>query len=277
MLSRIAHTTDFSSQSAVAYEHALALALAARGRLDILHVRHPGQAHEWHSFPHVRETLRRWGLLAAGDEPQDIERKLGVRVAKIEIDHADPRAGLTQFFLGHRPDLLVLSAHGWEGLERWVHSSVSEEVVRRTFVPTLLIGPHSRSLVQPSTGRLGIGRVLMPVTVQPAPGHALQRIEGMLAAAAQTPEGLRLVHVADDDTAPMADLLDGQGRTRKPERHSGPVVETIVALARQWSADLIAMPTSTRHGLFQALRGSTTSHVVAHASCPVLALPTPHP
>jgi nucleotide-binding universal stress UspA family protein len=36
---------------------------------------------------------------------------------------------------------------------------------------------------------------------------------------------------------------------------------------------LVAMPTTGRHGFLDAVRGSTTSQVVARAPCPVLTLP----
>lgn len=271
---RIAHTTDFSTHSAVAYKHALALALSARGRLDILHVRPPGSAHEWQSFPHVRETLGRWGLLSAHDGPQHIEGKLGLRIAKVEIDHADPGAGLSQFFLGHRPDLLVLSAHGLDGIDRWVHASVSEDVIRRTHIPTLLLGPHARCLVAPDTGRVRLARVLMPVVSEPAPAQALHLMEDLFMRLGLRDVAVHLMQVVGPGQAPLEDLLDARGTTRPVAHYAGDnIIESILAVAENWEADVIAMPTFTHRGIAHALRGSTTSHVVARATCPVLTLP----
>ncbi len=42
--------------------------------------------------------------------------------------------------------------------------------------------------------------------------------------------------------------------------------------AEQEAVDLVVMTTSGRHGFFDALRGSTTEQVVAHARYPVLAV-----
>ena len=53
----------------------------------------------------------------------------------------------------------------------------------------------------------------------------------------------------------------------------GPVVETIVAVAEEIGADIVAMPTAGHHGLFDALRGSVTERVLHEAPCPVLAIP----
>src|SRR5690242_19958529 len=144
MLTRIAHTTDFSRQSHVAFLHALRLALDTRSRLDLLHVKEPSQEPSWHSFPHVREVLVRWGLLDAMATPADIDAKLGIHVSKIEINHNDALSGINTFLLTHRPDLLVVATHGRQGFNRWLYGSVAEEVLKRSHVPSLLIGPDSQ-------------------------------------------------------------------------------------------------------------------------------------
>jgi nucleotide-binding universal stress UspA family protein len=275
MVRRIAHASDLSPLSDLAFLHALRLAIAIRGRLDILHVKQPGTAHEWHAFPRVREPLQRWGLLAPGDQPEAIDAKLGVHVAKVEIDHKDPTAGLSAFILGHRPDLLVLATNGREGLERWLNASVSEETARRAHVPALLIGPESRGFVAADSGHLRINCVLVPVAAAPSPALALQRMQALLAPIDVSADRFHLVHVAPTPGADDAvcDVLDERGRPHRIERCEGPVVDTILATAERCRADLIAMPTLGRHGFLDALRGSTTRRVVARASCPVLTVP----
>ena len=273
MLSRIAHATDFSSESRSAFLHALRLAVAARCRLDILHVAQPGARHDWKSFPHVREALAKWGLLDAGADTDAIEAKLGVRVAKIEIDHASPAAGLADFLINHRPDLLVLATHGREGLGRWTNPSVSEAVVHRTNVPALLIGPESHGFVEPDTGRLHLDCVLLPLAQEPAPASALRHLTELLAPVGATPDRFHLMNVAAPGDEPLHAVLDETGHGRRIELFDGPVVETILAVADYRNANLIALPTNGRHGFIDALRGGTTSRVLARATCPVLTLP----
>jgi nucleotide-binding universal stress UspA family protein len=60
----VGHPTDFSEASAEAFAHALALALANKQRLHLLHVKRPEDEASWSSFPHVREALARWGIMA---------------------------------------------------------------------------------------------------------------------------------------------------------------------------------------------------------------------
>ena len=92
--------------------------------------------------------------MQSDEPPSQIEAKLGIKITKVEIQHDDPTGGLFEFVLGHCPDLMVLATHGREGLNRWLRGSVSEEVARRTHVPTLFIGPRSQGFVDTATGQM---------------------------------------------------------------------------------------------------------------------------
>jgi nucleotide-binding universal stress UspA family protein len=253
----------------VAFLHALRLCLDTRSSLDLLHVKDHAQDDAWESFPHVREVLVRWGLLGAQATPADIEAKLGVRVSKIEINHHDAISGISEFILTHRADLLVIATHGRQGFNRWLHGSVSQEIAKRTHVPTLLIGPDSGGFVEAQTGQMQLRRILLPVTPTPSPARALELLSALLSPVGVTRDKFELMHVAES----AADALYEAGEAGKIERFAGPVVETILRVAEERKVDLIAMPTAGRHGILDALKGSTTSRVLAHARCPVLALP----
>ncbi|MGZ5822402.1 MAG: universal stress protein [Hyphomicrobium sp.] len=268
MLARIAHTTDFSAQSMAAFRHALRLSLANRCRLDLLHVKEEGADDAWDSFPHVREVLAEWGLMDARGSPADIESKLGVRVAKIEIKDRDVVDGISQFFLTHRPDLLVVATHGRRGVNRWLNGSVSEDVARRTHVPTLLIGPDGHGFIDARSGDMSLRRILVPVTPMPSPARVIERLASLLSAAEVTPECFELMHVVE-----RAGPADDVGAPANVDYFEGPVVETILRMADERNVDLIAMPTARHHGLTDAFRGSTTSRVIAQSRCAVLTLP----
>ena len=115
--------------------HALALAQAYKHRLYLLHVKDPRDENSWSSFPHVREALARWGLMAADAEPSEIEVKLGIQVVKVEVKSTDLAGGIFNFILRHRPDVFVLATHGREGLNRLLYGSKAEEIAHRTHVP----------------------------------------------------------------------------------------------------------------------------------------------
>ncbi len=268
----VAHLTDFSEASAEAFAHALALALAYKHRLYLLHVKELGGEAGWSSFPHVREVLARWGIIAADVAPSEIETKLGIRVAKVEIDSDDLVGGILHFILGHRPDVFVLATHGREGFDRLLHASKAEEIARRTHVPTIFIGPEAHGFVEKSSGQIRLERILIPVAHSPSPIHSLQFLTDLLAPVGVSSAAFHFVHVGD--TAPKIMGVSDQLESTI-EVVQGPIVDTLLRIAQDYHADMIAMPTAGRHGFLDALRGSTTERVLRRASCPVLAMPAP--
>ncbi len=267
MVSAIAHPTDLSPQSIPAFELALSLALANRCRLDVLHVGGSGDDPGWSEFPQVRQTLQRWGLIPPGAPVEAIQTITGVNVRKAGIYDRGPVEGLVHYFEKHQPDLIVMATHGRAGIDRLYNSSVTAELVQTLRVPTVILGPASRSFVDPANGSLAIRKVLVPVDHDPDPHSALDAIEQIAANLGLT---LDIVHVGA--TAPV--LRDGRNGPRSVRTVEGPVVETLLAEAQ--TADLVAMPMVGAQGLVDALKGSTTERVVREVTCPVLALPAAH-
>jgi nucleotide-binding universal stress UspA family protein len=169
----VAHLTDFSETSTEAFVHALALALAYKNRLYLLHVRNPESEDSWSSFPHVREALARWGVVDVDVARSEIETKLGIQIAKVEIKSEDLAGGIFNFILGHRPDVFVLATHGRQGLNRLLYGSKAEEIARRTHVPAIFIGPEARGFVDNSTGKIRLERILVPVAQSPSRANRL--------------------------------------------------------------------------------------------------------
>ena len=272
-MSRIAHTTNFSSDSELAFRTALAMSLLAPERFDILHVKPPGEADSWDQFPGVRDVLQQWGRLPAGAVPADIETQLGLSVRKAEVVSADPVEAIGTYFKTHLPHLLVMATHGRTGVNRWLQGSFSQDIVERTDLPALLLGPHSRSIIDAASGRLTLARVLMPVVAKPDPkqaAHALEVLFSLLQIAAPAPEMVHILGPASDEGL-RDQSLDGVETVRR----DGDIGEAIAQLARERGADLIVMPTSGRHSFLDAVRGSTTNRVVAGAASAVLTLPLP--
>ena len=272
LIQTVAHATDFSEASLVAFAHALRIALVTESRLYLLHVRDRGREQTWTSFPHVREMLAKWGLMQPDEPPAQIEAKLGIKITKVEIQHDDPTDGLFEFVLGHRPDLMVLATHGREGLNRWLRGSVSEEVARRTHVPTLFIGPRSQGFVDSATGQMRLQRILIPVAHSPSPLRSLTILASLLAPLGVLPGALSFLHIGD--RPPNLAACAGTTVRGEVEVMEGPLVETILHVAQERQVDLIAMPTAGHQGFLDALRGSTTEQVLRQAPCPVLAVRT---
>jgi len=264
----IVHPTDFSDASAVAFVHALRIALATRALIYLVHVAESESSDQYEGFPHVRQLLARWCLTNESDPPEAVG-KLGIKVAKIGLKPHDPLRALLHFLNGHPSDLIVLATHGRDGIAHWLHGSIAEELSRAAKLPTLFVPPNARGFVDQNTGKLYLSQVLVPVDHSPPPMEALGTIREFVQSMEEQDAKIELLHVGESE--PLIRWADG---TIIPvSLRSGDVVSTILKAAEAQQADLIAMPTAGHQGFLDAVRGSTSERVLRHAPCPVLTIP----
>ena len=263
MISSIAHPTDFSPSSRVAYLHALALALAYRCKLYLLHVG-GGEHGAAEGFPHIRETLADWGRLGTDASPEDIEKTTGVAIRKVDIrDHYKIEA-LSEFMLSREPGLIVAATHtdARQGLTS--ARSVSAAIMRETRIPTLFFGPSfSRPFID-ATGTIRLTRVLAPIDANPNPWPSVTALRELMEPLAAP---VHLAHVGDA----LPEGLHGAHSQIELLAKSGGIGDTLIAAAR--SADLVAMPTDPEKSFWERLVGSPTTQVVGAATSPVLLIP----
>lgn len=264
MIRAVAHATDFSPAGEAAFAHALALALHHRARLDLLHVAAPDERARWNRFPRVRALLEAWGRIPQGTASADVAALTGVAVRKVELHEHDPAAALGEYLANHGPDVVVMASHARAGLARLVAGSVATRVTGLARIPALLLGPGVNGFVGEADGRLALGRVLVPVDHDPDAAPVIEPLLAILDGLGASPDYL---HVGAKP--PALDCPKGGAATVRCKQ--GPVVETILGEAE--GAGLVAMATAGRHGLADALLGSTTERVLAGAKVPVLALP----
>jgi nucleotide-binding universal stress UspA family protein len=264
----IVHPTDFSDLSGLAFAHALGIALAARARLDLLHV----EDGDGGAFPHVRRLLVQWGWAREEDPPEAIWSRLGIEVVNVRLGRQDPIEGIIDHLSSQASDLVVLATRGRDGLEHLIKGSISEAVFRRTAIPTLFIARGARGFVDQVTGDLLLRRALVPIDVSPPPERAIAEVQRFARLLTGGDIVLHLLHVGS--SAPALGEADAAGPPLPPVMlRAGNVVASVVDAAIEFDVDLIGMPTAGHHGILDALRGSTTERVIRHAPCPVLALP----
>jgi nucleotide-binding universal stress UspA family protein len=263
----VALLTDFSEPSDEAFAHALALALAYKHHFYLLHVKNPGREPVWSSFPQVWETLARWGVIDADAAQSEVEAKLGIKVAKVKIESEDIPGGILDFILKHPTNVIVMATRGREGLNRLLYGSKAEEIFHRTQVlPAIFIGPEARGFVDKSNGQIRLERILIPVAHSPS-----RSLTNVVAPLGISSAAFQFMHVGDSE--PKIIGVSGQPLSAV-QVVQGPVEETILRIAQECNADMIAMPTAGHDGFLDALRGSTTERVLRRAPCPVLAIPT---
>jgi nucleotide-binding universal stress UspA family protein len=269
----VVNATDFSSGDERAFAHALGIALLRQADFTILHATSDASA-DWSGFPAVRKTLERWNLLDPGSAQEDVFEKLGMRVRKLAIESRFPAAAVARHLDSQPADLLVVATAGREGTARWLRGSVAEAMARWSRTMTLFVPADAdRNVVSLADGTLTLANVLIPIDHAPDASAAIEFARRAAEIVSDDKVAITLLHVGSGQDTPSVRAEDGPQWAFARMHRDGDTVEEIVAAAELVRADLIVMPTEGRHGVFDALRGSTTERVLRRSRCPVLAVP----
>jgi nucleotide-binding universal stress UspA family protein len=272
-IERIFHPTDFSSDSHVAFAHALKLALLAKAELTIMHVDPTVTPEGFEDFPRIRPTLERWGVLPEGStKPQVVE--LGLRIKKIRALADNPRTAIIHHLTRSPTDLMVLAANQHEGLTRLLHDPVATPVSRAAHVTTLFVPSNVQGFVSLEHGRTALHRILLPVSRDPSPTRAIQLAATLATLVGGDGVSFKLVHAGGEGGVPTLDTPQHPGWSWDVTAGDGNPVEWILASGAEYDVDLIAMMTKGHNGFLDSLLGSVTERVLRGARCPVLAVPT---
>lgn len=267
----IFHPSDFSEASAIAFIHALKLALVSRSRLGIMHVAGDQQT-EWADFPGVRETLERWRLIPPGSSKEDLVA-LGLEVVKVIGSGRNPVKACLRFLDKHPSDLIVLAVRQLEGRMRWFGKSVGTPLALEAGQMTLFIPHGVAGFVSPADGSVWLKTILIPVAANPRAQPALEAAVRMIRGLDLAAGAVRLLHVGKPGEMPVLKLPQVPGWTWHQETRPGAPVEVILQAAAEHAADLIIMTTDGPDGFLDGLRGSTTERVLSRTRCPLVSLP----
>lgn len=266
----IFHPTDLSVASRTAFYHALRLAVAMRARLTVMHVTGADER-DWTRLPAVRGTLATWGMLPTEASSSQLAA-MGLGVRKVLAKGSDPLKACTDYLDRHPADLIVLASGRHQGPLAWLARRTSTPLARQADAPTLFVPEGTKGFVDHGTGKLALGRVLLPVVHDPHPAKALMQVQA-LRAAVDGPLEVHAVHVGSAQGMPVVVFPQGERITCNEECVEGEVVESIIAAAERRAADLVVMTTKGHDGFLDMLRGDTTERVLVRASCPLLAVP----
>jgi len=194
-------------------------------------------------------------------------------------------------------DLIVIATRGNTGLKHLVLGSTAERVVRYSPCPVLVVR-GSDSKKQPAQRPATFRKILVPVDFSDCSMKGLGYAKAL---AREFKAKLILLHsialeyyVASDEYAryDLPRLLDQIDKAAQQQMRdlvhqtnwNGIAVETSIQIghagqqicteASDRKADLIAISTHGKTGFKHVLLGSTAEHVVRHAACPVLVVPS---
>lgn len=273
-LDRIFHPTDFSDTSVCALVHALKLAVETSAVLHVFHATPGGDPVDWKTYPRVEEILERWAgqsLSGVPDEKRDPVDgpDAGLKVERTISTGSNPVVEILEHLQRCPADLIVLATHARKGIERLLSRAVAAPVAREAGGMTLFVPKGARGFVDPATGEVSLRRVLVPISHNPSPQHAVDRLAGFLDTMGGPFVFCTFIHVGAPEAAPRF-VLPKRGWTCATLYRQGDVVEEILRAAAENSSDLLVMATEGRQSLKDTISGSTTEQVVRGAPCPVL-------
>jgi len=271
----VLYPTDFSEASEFAFAHALKLTLLLGTKFTIFHSRdRENKANSWNLFPSVRATLVRWGIIREGIPQSAVFDELGIKVEKVDMGGMSPMGEIFNYASNNPVDLIVLATHAHECLDWCIQGGDIEEVTRVLAKDTLFVPEGVPGFVSLQDGKVPLKNILIPVDREPHPESAINDAAALARAIGDDLLSLSLIHVGDSQKMPELNLPeDTQFRWNHIHRN-GQVVDEIMAVANELSADLIVLPTRGLHGFLDVIRGSITKQILQSAPCPVLAIVT---
>jgi nucleotide-binding universal stress UspA family protein len=273
---RILLTTDFSTESEIAFYHALAITLERKARLTLLHT--GGESREqvpWNKFPSVRKTLQNWGLLDADAPRTDVVEKLGIDINKMAQRDYDPRNGITDYLRRAPTDLLVMASQGRTGMARLWNTSIAESVSYRTKSHALMLPKNGSQFIDPNTGKSSLRCVLCALDMKHDPRTLLTFLSRWLPdmAAADGDVDVYVLQVGEPDEpqqlmVPQVDRLRWQGMVSHDE-----FVGAVLQAAESISPDMVVVQADSPSNLRGRLRGSRIDRIMHTLRIPLLSMP----
>jgi nucleotide-binding universal stress UspA family protein len=296
-IERILCPVDFSEFSARALERAVRLGNWFDARVEALHViplvMPAGAGLPYFPAPVAATAAQR--EQAGKDLDRFVEPFLeeGVPI-ETRVREGDPWRIIRDEADAIPADLLVMGTHGRSGFEHLLLGSVTEKVLRRASCPVLTVGNVP---AHPRKGPL-FRRIVCAADLTAASEHTL---EMALSLAGENDARITLLHVVESvpgegetearlylavpEIGPLRRELLDQARARLQKAvpdavrdfcevnervKAGTAWREILAAAEDLDADLIVMGAHAHGPIGRVFFGSTSSHVVRHAPCPVL-------
>lgn len=145
-LKKILVTTDFSSHSCAAFEHAFSLGLIYNAPIYLLHVASDAPPLAALYGMRADEYLKRDLIesVAMKKLQEFIARNIDADRRVIPfVRIGSPAIEIATFAQEQNVDIIVMATHGWTGLKHFFLGSVAETVVRHSAVPVLTVKPPS--------------------------------------------------------------------------------------------------------------------------------------
>lgn len=271
--------TDFSPQGDLAFRHALAICLACKAALSLLHV---GTEHrqdvDWSRFPNVRDVLIGWGQLQADSDRSAIAEQLGLDVHKTALRDRNNTQGILAYIDKHRTDLLVLGSGPCRGPLHPFRHSVLRDLLRQVQDAACLLLPGKGSgLLADGTPDYRVRKVMIAWDKHTQPRAAIQFAASLLPVLTSEALQITLLHpagMASEIGQALPGIRGIEWRLRPQASDKAPCRQLFQqGRLRGKELDLMILARRCRFGLGGRLQAHWLEHGIRHASQPLLLVP----
>jgi len=265
-IERILVPTDGSEESEAAFAAILPLVKAYAPEVTALYV-FEGPDASYEPPAQIAKVCR--GVRAAGMN------------AHLELREGKPADEILRSAKAKKVDLIALSTHGREGLNRLVAGSVAESVLRCAVVPLLVTRKGAKATswkkIVVALDGSDRGEAILPDAFRLAKkmGSTLDLVRVVFPAITPTGLGeLPMLPIPSDDPLPylrtVVERARSEGIDAKAFGLEGTACFQILRHVEDSGAGLLCMATHGRTGLTRVLMGSIAEEMLRKAPCPVL-------
>ncbi|MGB7566829.1 MAG: universal stress protein [Chitinivibrionales bacterium] len=261
---KVIHPVHECANASIPFVHALKLALASHGELEIVDFR----GHDEDDLG-VRAFLEKWRLLPQGSHRGDVQ-KIGLKVTKV-MKHGNEKKELSKKMEEKNFDIIVLGTKSQSPILHLFGPDIIEYLAAHFRKTTLYVPDAARPFVDPETGEILLRKILLPIASSPSPDRAFSFLHRLLKIFPGSSPRITGLHCGNSFPFISASFLEGLSWDQTLS--SKPAAMEIVDTARQQNIDLIIMATKGPDTFAKKILGSMTEQVVRSAPCPVLSVP----
>jgi nucleotide-binding universal stress UspA family protein len=292
---RVLFATDGSERARAAGKLLAALPLPADTRITILSV---APESNWIGTPPLGAEVPVYSWLAdsASEEEKAARRDaeeaaswlgVGGRTVETIVPRGQAATAILEQAEAGGADLIVVGSHGKGAVTRFLMGSVSERVARHAHCSVLVArGTRAKRVIIGVDGSESAERALDALVHFPLPDGAetmVVYVHRTIELAGPAPPMLgapsaNLMEEYDREGHALAarvlaharHRLCSAGREASTRVRCGAPAEELMAVAREWDADLLVVGAENRSALGRLFLGSVSGRVLTHAPCSVL-------
>lgn len=251
--------------SYVPFVHALKIAYASRGELEIVDVRNENEVVEQIG---VRFLLEKWGILPEGSQRSDVQAA-GLRIKKI-IRKGDKRKEILKRLNRHSHDLMVVGSDTRYGIMGLFKRNLVEKIATNCNNPILFIPGNAKNFVAQETGAVVLNTIVIAAADSSSfayAGKLISKLEVLFPLISP-----RLISVVSNKNS--GTQLELNGFKCSEIESTGSMRKTIIDTAKVQQADLLIIAAKSGNFFQRKMQLLTSLEVLSKSLCPVFFLPS---